>query len=219
LRSSVDTTRRLYARLRRYLAAHAEAGNAEAAKLLSAVDSGAGLLSVMQQSGERIDGLVESLKHFVNLDEGERRPLDVREGIDSALTLLSPLFGPSIDVQRSYPDSPPVVVCHPARLNQVFLNLIENAANAIGSDSQGEVRIGVSNGNGRVEIEVADNGRGIEPDRLQSLLEFGFTNKDGRVRMRLGLPGNRRTVEELGGELTIHSQPGRGTTVRIALPA
>jgi signal transduction histidine kinase len=219
LRSSVDTTERLLARLSGYLAAHAEAGDAQAKRLLSAVDSGAGLLSVMQQSGERINGLIASLKRFVNLDEVELRPLDVREGIDSALTLLSPLLGSRIEVQRSYPDTPPVVKCYPARLNQVFLNVIENAAHAIEGASPGQVRIGVRNGDGRVQIEVADNGRGIEPERMETLLSVGFTTKAGRVRMRLGLPGNRRTIEELGGQLTIDSQPGQGTTVRIALPA
>ncbi|MDD9937188.1 MAG: ATP-binding protein, partial [Myxococcales bacterium] len=218
LRSSIDTTDRLLSRMHGYLATHAEGGDPEARRLLAAIDSGAGLLSVMQQSGDRIDGLVESLKRFVSLDESEMKPLDVREGIDSALTLLSPVLGEDIDVQRHYPNTAPVVRCYPARLNQVFLNLIENAAHSIEDEGTGEVRIGVSNDNGRVEIEVADNGRGIAPERIQTLFDFGFTNKAGRVRMRLGLPSNKRTIEELGGELTIESEVGQGTRVQIALP-
>jgi signal transduction histidine kinase len=217
LRSAVDTSGRLLSRLEVYVQRHERAGDAEAARLLSAIRAGKPLLSVMQQSGERIDGLVESLKRFVSLDEHEMRPLDVREGIDSALTLLSPMLGDRIQVTRSYPTDPPVVQCYPARLNQVFLNLIENAVEAV--DDEGEIEIHIGRENGHVEVEVRDNGRGIEADRLASLFDFGFVNKDGRVRMRLGLPSNKRTVEELGGSLQVDSRTGRGTSVRVELPA
>lgn len=217
LRSAVDTTGRLLTRVQPYLATPAGLGDGEAQRLLNASGEGGALVSAMRQSGERIEALVTSLKRFVSLDEGRRKALDVREGLDGALTLLSPALEPRINVTRCYPELPPRVDCDPARLNQVFLSVLENAVTAC--ISGGHIAIEVTRENGHVAIAVRDTGCGIEAERLPGLFDVGFTRKQGRVAMRLGLPSSKRAVEELGGSIAVTSELGRGTCVSIALPA
>ena len=217
LRSAVDTTGRLLTRVQPYLETPAGLGDGEAQRLLSASGEGGALVSAMRQSGERIEALVTSLKRFVSHDEGRRAALDVREGLDGALTLLSPALEPRIKVTRCYPDHAPRVDCDPARLNQVFLSVLENAVTAC--ISGGDIAIEVTRQNGHVEIAVRDTGCGIEAERLPSLFDVGFTRKQGRVAMRLGLPSSKRAIEELGGSIAVTSELGRGTCVSIALPA
>jgi len=69
-----------------------------------------------------------------------------------------------------------------------------------------------------VDVIIADNGRGMTPEQLEQAFDFSFTEKAGRVRLRLGLATSRRTVEENGGKLTIESERGAGTRVHITLP-
>jgi signal transduction histidine kinase len=217
LRSAVDTTGRLLTRVQPYLETPAGLGDGEAQRLLLASGQSGALVSAMQKSGERIEALVTSLKRFVSLDEGRLKPLDVREGLDGALTLLSPVLARRIEVTRRYLDHAPRVECDPARLNQVFLSVLENAVNAC--DRGGAIAIEVTRQNGHVEIAVRDTGCGIEAERLPGLFDVGFTRKQGRVAMRLGLPSSKRAIEELGGSIAVTSELGRGTCVSIALPA
>jgi len=217
LRSAVDTTGRLLTRVQPYLATPASLGDGEAQRLLAASGHSGALVGAMAKSGERIEALVTSLKRFVSLDEGRLKALDVREGLDGALTLLSPVLAQRIEVTRSYPEHAPRVECDPARLNQVFLSVLENAVNAC--DGGGGIAIEVKRQNGHVEIAVRDTGCGIEAERLPSLFDVGFTRKQGRVAMRLGLPSSKRAIEELGGSIVVTSELGRGTCVSIALPA
>ena len=217
LRSAADTSGRMMSRLREAVAEQADHGDEHAKRLLAATENGPALTSLVLNSSERLDQLMASLKRFVSLDEGEARPFDVREGLDGALALLSPKLGDNITVERNYDSDDPVVTCNPARLNQVFLNLIDNAATAL--DGHGHIAIHVSRTNGKVEIAVEDDGPGISEPRLRELFDFGFTSKDGRVRMRVGLPSNKRAIEQLGGQLHVESQTGQGTAVRLALPA
>lgn len=220
LRSAVDTTGRLLARVRPYLEVPAGLGDAEAQRLLGASGASGALIGAMQKSGERIEALVTGIERFVSLDEGRLKALDVREGIDGALTLLSPALGQgikAIKVTRNYPEHAPRVQCDPARLNQVFLSVLENAVAAC--DDGGDIAIDVRRDNGHVEIAVRDTGCGIEAERLPGLFDVGFTRKNGRVAMRLGLPSSKRAIEELGGSIAVESELGRGTCVSIALPA
>lgn len=217
LRSAVDTTGRLMTRVQPYLEAPADLGDDEAKRLLQASGESGALVSAMRQSGERIEALVTSLKRFVSLDEGRRKAVDVRDGLDGALTVLSPVLEPRIKVTRCYPAHASRVECDPARLNQVFLSVLENAVTAC--TNGGAIAIEVTRQNGHVEIAVRDTGCGIEAERLPSLFDVGFTRKQGRVAMRLGLPSSKRAIEELGGSIAVTSELGRGTCVSIAIPA
>ena len=129
---------------------------------------------------------------------------------------MAPRLSGRIRVVRDYPESLSTVECQPARLNRVFLSLIENAANAIEGD--GEIRLHVAETQGGIEIDVSDDGPGIAKSELPTLFEVGLSRKGARVGMRLGLPMSRASVQEMGGSLSISSVEGEGTTVRIFLP-
>lgn len=210
LTSSADTLRRTIERVKANLPADDVRTHA---RLAAALD----LCRVQETSGARIRGLVDGLAHFVSLDEAELREVDVREGIDSALQVLASDIGDRIEIRRRYPDRVPRVRADAQRLNQVFLHLLQNAVHAI--DAEGRIEVEVRCADDRLEIVFRDSGRGIEPSRIPELFDFGFTTKQGRMALRLGLPVSKRTVEELGGELRVDSTVGTGTTVRVGLPA
>lgn len=176
------------------------------------------LIRVQDGSVDRIGSLVNSLKGFISLDAAQLGEVDVREGIESALTLLGPVLNERIHIVKEYAAGIGRVRCYPEKLNQVFLNLLQNAVKAVAQG--GEIRISVANGGNSIRVGFTDNGRGIREDRLHEVFDFGFATKiDGRVGLRLGLPLSKRTVEEIGGSLRIESTPGQGTMVEVLLPA
>ena len=83
----------------------------------------------------------------------------------------------------------------------------------------GTIEIRVARSNGQVEVEFSDDGPGIPADRLGELFEFGFTQKAGRIGLRMGLPSSKRLLQDMGGQISIDSRPGHGTQVRVRLPA
>ena len=185
-------------------------------RLARVVEAGTSASASLEQASTRITEVLETLKRFVALDEAERKPFDVRQGLDDTISLMAPRLSGRIRVVRDYPESLSTVECQPARLNRVFLSLIENAANAIEGD--GEIRLHVAETQGGIEIDVSDDGPGIAKSELPTLFEVGLSRKGARVGMRLGLPMSRASVQEMGGSLSISSVEGEGTTVRIFLP-
>ncbi len=215
LRSAGDTVERSLQRCEAFLDGARE--ERDEARTRSALGAGRTVATALTQSAERISRTVDTLKHFVSLDAAERKPHDVREGLDTALSLLAEPYGARTRVVRDYADEVSRVLCYPAKLNQVFLSVLQNAGQAI--DGDGEVRVRVAPGEGeRVEVEITDDGRGIAADRLAGIFEVGFTDKGGRVGMRLGLAMSKRHVEEIGGRIEVRSELGRGTAVLLSLP-
>jgi signal transduction histidine kinase len=184
--------------------------------LARTTDATTRLTQLIQDSSERLGRIISELKQFVSLDQSERRLFDVRQGLDSAITLLKPSLGEQIDIVRLYDVEHAMVNCYPAKLNQVFINLLKNASAAI--DSAGQIRVRLRGAEGSVEIRIEDDGRGIAQDRLATLFDFGFTEKAGRMALRMGLPSSKQTVEEVDGQIEVQSQPGSGTTVTLRLP-
>jgi len=216
LRSAADTSGRMLARCRQFAETTAAKNDQSARQLVAATAQAETVSSLIRKSTDRLDDLLASLKQFVALDAAKLQAYDVRQGIDSAVTLLSPTFGEGVRIQRDYCDERPLVRCHPAKLNQVFANLLENAGRALGGT--GEIRIRVERNDAQVEVQIADDGPGIDPDKLASVFEIGFTQKAGRVGLRMGLPSSKRSIEDLGGKLRIETELGKGTVVRISLP-
>lgn len=216
LRSSVDTLGRVVGGYRRYVETQSGRGDGEAQRLARSSSAAEGLLSVMNDSAERLIRLMGSLKRFVSLDQSSHQRLDVRESIDSALAVLGPSLTPGITIRQNYVDSDLRIQGDPAKLNQLFWNLLQNSLTAL--QGKGEIRIDARRDKGQIKVDLSDNGVGIPEDRLHDVFDFGFTQKNGRVGLRLGLPTSKLTVDELGGEISIHSVPGEGTSVRLCLP-
>jgi two-component system NtrC family sensor kinase len=217
LRSSVDTLGRVMGGYRRYVETQSSRGDGEAKRLERSGNATDGLLSVMNDSAERLIRLMGSLKRFVSLDQSSHQRLDVRESIDSALAVLGPSLTPGITIRQNYVDSDLRIKGDPAKLNQLFWNLLQNSLTAL--QGKGEIRIDARRDKGQIKVDLSDNGVGIPEDRLHDVFDFGFTQKNGRVGLRLGLPTSKLTVDELGGEISIHSVPGEGTSVHLRLPA
>ncbi len=175
------------------------------------------LSEVTRTACERITGIVRELRTFARLDESDRKAIDVHEGLESTFLLVNHLIKGRIDLRRDYGPLPPVE-CHPNQINQVFMNLIVNACQAI----EGEGRLSVKTRHepqlGRVTIAVSDTGHGIKPENLSRIFDPGFTTKGVGTGTGLGLSICYQIVEAHGGEITVDSEVGKGTTFTIALP-
>jgi two-component system NtrC family sensor kinase len=179
-------------------------------------------VAVSREAARRITGIVGSLRNFARLDETGRKAVDLHEGIESTLVLAQYLFKNRITVRRDY-GVLPRVDCFPNQLNQVFLNILVNAAHAI--DGAGEISVSTHTAPATetrpesVVIEIVDTGCGIPPEHLGRIFDPGFTTKGVGIGTGLGLAICYRIVAAHHGRIDVDSTPGRGTTVRITLPA
>jgi len=202
--ANADLTRRAVARLR-------EPG-ADRGRALEALDRAC---AVMNDGGQRIERLVRTLRNFARLDESPVQTVDLHDGLDATIELLGHQLRDRIAVVRDYGDLP-LVACRPDAVNQVFLNLLINAAQAIEGHGTITVRTRVDGDYGVVEIE--DTGTGIAPDNLVRLFEAGFTTKPRGLGTGLGLAICRRIADDHGGTMDADSTLGHGSRFRLRLP-
>lgn len=173
--------------------------------------------SVLRTNGiavERMVNLVRNLRNFGRPTTSEPRPVDLHEGIEGTLALLGHELK-EIEVVRDFGELP-LVVCHPNRINQVFMNLVHNAAQAMHDGGVLTIRTRAEGDHARVS--VADTGRGIPRDVIEEIFEPGFTTKGERIGMGLGLAITLQIVHQHGGEISVESEPGHGTTFDVDLP-
>lgn len=190
------------------------------------------LMRSMHVGTERIRNLVLSLRNFSRLDEAAVKSVDLHEGIESTLVILHNRLklkpnATAVAVVKHY-GSLPSIQCYPSQLNQVFMNLLSNALDALedglvtgklAGDHGPEVRITTRVVGDRVEVAIADNGPGI-PEAIQTkIFDAFFTTKPVNKGTGLGLSISHQIVTDLhGGRLRCHSQPGQGTELIIDLP-
>ena len=166
---------------------------------------------------ERIKGIVQNLRLFSRLDEAELKEVDVHEGIESTIRLLSQYFtSPSIALRRVYGNLPRIN-CYAGQLNQVWMNLLVNAAQAIGENT-GEVSIETSSREDTVAVSVSDTGSGIAPEHVNRIFDPFFTTKPVGEGTGLGLSISHGIITRHGGTLTVESAVGQGTTFNVVLP-
>jgi len=159
--------------------------------------------------------IVKNLRNFARLDEADWKTADLREGMDSTLALVEHLRRGRIEIVREY-GAIPAIACHPGQLNQVFMNLLVNAIQAIEGPGTIRVRIGVDGAHLRVDVD--DTGSGIAPAHLPRIFDPGFTTKGVGVGTGLGLAICHRIVAAHGGSIEVASQPGAGSTFSVRLP-
>ena len=217
VKSAADVSARGLARIREALAQDTGLDEAERRQTLERVLKALGDNSkATTEAIERLSRIVGSLKTFTHLDRAEYERVDVHEGLDSALTLMEPRFGPRVAVVREYGQLPPLT-CYPQELNQLYMSLLQNACQAL-DQSSGRIVVRTAAEEGFVTIIIADNGRGIPQERLRHIFEPAFASKEGRVAMGMGLSLSYNIVSKHAGTLEIDSEPGHGTTVTIRLP-
>lgn len=183
----------------------------EVRRIVKAVD---GILRVNDIAVERLTTIVRSLRTFGRLDRARIDWADMHEGIDATLAILAHETR-HITIERDYDDLPPVR-CHPDQLNQVWMNLVMNAVQAM--PETGSLTIRTLHRGEEVHIIFTDTGCGIAQDHLQRIFEPGFTTKSGRVGMGLGLLISRQVIDHHQGRIAVDSEVGAGTTFTVALP-
>lgn len=168
---------------------------------------------------DRIQELVLDLKNFSRLDETQFKTVDLNEGIDTTLKIAHNQIKHKLEVHRDFTNGM-IVECFPARLNQVFLNLITNAAQAC--DPAGELFISTkfdnSGGSKVAVLKFRDTGRGISDENMQKIFEPFFTTKPVGQGTGLGLSIAFKIIEQHKGSISVSSEVGKGTEFTITLP-
>jgi two-component system, NtrC family, sensor kinase len=174
------------------------------------------IISDCREGAQRICDVVKNLRLFSHLDEAKLKSIDIHGGIDSTIRLLSSYFGTGhIVLRRDYTDLPPVN-CYAGQLNQVWMNLLVNAAQAI--TDQGEVTVSTRLVGNAVAIAISDTGTGIPEDELSRIFDPFFTTKPVGEGTGLGLSISYGIVERHGGTIAVASEVGRGTTFTVRIP-
>jgi two-component system NtrC family sensor kinase len=164
----------------------------------------------------QISEIVGSLKDFSRLDRSKVASFDLHQGLDSTLRIAQQQVKDR-QVRREFGPIPKIS-CSPSQINQVFLNLIANAAQATAAGSGViTLRTGLR-GSTHVAVEVADNGHGIPPEVLPKIFDPFFTTKGVGKGTGLGLSICYKIVESHGGKLEVQSRPGAGTRFTVLLP-
>jgi len=187
------------------------------------------VISSIKNGTQRIREIVLTLRNFSRLDEVGLKLVDIHEGIDSTLLILqSRLQGesdyPVIKIYKNYTDLPKVE-CYAAELNQVFMNILINAIEALDkcefykTQTEGVISISTQLLNSNtVTISIRDNGQGITPDIKQKIFDPFFTTKSVGKGIGLGLSISYQIVEKHNGRIECFSTPGIGTECLIQLP-
>jgi chemotaxis family two-component system sensor kinase Cph1 len=214
----------------------------EAVELEFIVEDLPKLLGSMKVGANRIREIVQSLRNFSRIDEADIKPVDIHDGLDSALLILSNRLKPkpdrpAIHLIKEY-GSLPLVECYPVQINQVFMNVLTNAIDALedafvnnnlsshGGDKEEPVKCGqirivteICPGEKAVAVRIKDNGCGMTQTVRQKIFEPFFTTKPVGKGAGIGLTiSHEIAVEQHGGKLTCISAPGEGTELIIEIP-
>ncbi len=163
---------------------------------------------------ERVAKIVADLKDFAHVDKAEFEYADINNGIESTLNIVWNELKYKAEITKDLGNIP-LIKCYPQRLNQVFMNILVNAAHAI--EKKGEIRIATRADDGRVEIRISDTGCGIPPEVLSKIYDPFFTTKDVGKGTGLGLNVAYNIIEKHQGTIDVETEVGKGTTFIIRL--
>lgn len=178
------------------------------------------LLKESMDGLKRVKDIVQSLKEFAHVDIREWAIADIHQGLDTTLNIVKNEIKYKATVEKHYGNIPQIN-CIIAQLNQVFMNLLVNAAQAIQERGVITISTGMSKKEGEdwVWIKVADTGSGIAPEHLNRVFDPFFTTKPVGNGTGLGLSLSYGIIESHGGQIKVESELGRGTSFTILLPA
>ncbi|MEO5857764.1 MAG: ATP-binding protein [Pyrinomonadaceae bacterium] len=183
------------------------------ARTVSDLDS---IIADCREGAERVRDIVQNLRTFSRLDEAELKRTDIHEGIDSTIRILSRYFSVgTIELVRDFGELP-AIEAYSAKLNQVWMNLLVNAAQACGSNP-GRVTISTRATDGKVCVAITDTGCGIDPAVAGRIFDPFFTTKSVGDGTGLGLSISFGIIEDHGGTIKVKSEPGVGTTFTVEL--
>jgi signal transduction histidine kinase len=196
---------------------HAGAATEAAVRWIAASLLARELAAELSESTDRMSKLVKAVKMYAYMDRGGLVEVDVREGLDTTLTILGhKLKHTTIEVERDIDEDLPHFQAYGAELNQVWTNLLDNAIDALGES--GTITISAHRDGDCVEVDIADDGPGVPPEAQERIFDPFFTTKEVGKGTGLGLDTARRiVVDRHHGSLTLRTQPGQ-TVFRVRLP-
>lgn len=173
------------------------------------------LLKESQDGLARVSNIVQNLKEFSHGEEAGWQQADLEAGMDSTLNLLAGEIERKAAIVREYSELPGID-CIPSEINQVFMNLLLNAVQAI--DDKGTITIRTGTQADEVWLEVEDSGKGIAPEHINRIFDPFFTTKPVGKGTGLGLSLSYGIVQKHNGRIDVKSAPGKGSTFRVWLP-
>ncbi len=175
------------------------------------------LMSESREGIRRVRKIVQDLKDFSHVDtKQDWEWTNLHQGIDSTLNIVNNEIKYKADVVKQYGELPEVQ-CLPSEMNQVFMNLLVNAAHAV-DKTRGTITVRTGNRDDQVWIEIEDDGCGIAKENLSRIFDPFFTTKPVGKGTGLGLSLSYGIVQKHGGRLEVDSEPGRGTLFRVTIP-
>ena len=173
------------------------------------------LIEESREGTERIKNIIQDLKDFAHPGEDKPKFADINKNLNSTVNVVWNEIKYKAEVTRDYGDLPEVH-CYPQMLNQVFMNLLVNAAQAI--KERGEIRIKTRADNGYVEIKISDTGSGIPQEHLSKIFNPFFTTKEVGKGTGLGLNVAYNIIKKHHGMIDVESTVGAGTTFTVKIP-
>jgi signal transduction histidine kinase len=173
------------------------------------------LLEESRSGVVRVQDIVQNLKCFARLDEAEFKVASIHEIIESTLKVVWNELKYKCEVDKRFGEVPPTL-CNPGQLNQVFMNLLINAAQAI--EERGHVVIATDVFEEKIRCRISDDGIGIPEEHLKDLFTPFFTTKPVGMGTGLGLSISYGIIKDHGGSIDVQSEVGKGTTFTILLP-
>jgi signal transduction histidine kinase len=173
------------------------------------------LMGTIMNGSQRTSEIIQGLKTFTR-DSGDlKQPYMIEEGLDAALTLLTHKMKGHVEVIKNY-HFRQKIICNASKINQVFLNVIDNAVQAM--PEQGVLIVESLESNNHCVIRISDNGQGIEESTQMKIFEPFFTTKEIGQGTGLGLAISYAIIKEHNGDIVVQSTTGKGTTFVISLP-
>lgn len=180
------------------------------------------VLASMKLGTERISEIVLSLRNFSRLDQAGKKTVNIHEGIESTLLFLKHRIRQEIQITREYGDLP-LIECYPAELNQVFMNILSNAIDAVleqhdkSQEKQILIKTEITESH-RAKITVIDSGIGIKTETQNKIFDPFFTTKPVNKGTGLGLSISYQIIKDHQGEITVKSELGHGAEFVIEIP-
>ncbi|HBY62496.1 MAG TPA: hypothetical protein DEH78_21955 [Solibacterales bacterium] len=170
----------------------------------------------IRDSVERLGKIAARMQRFTNLDRAEVQEANINSLLEDVVALVDPSARERGALEFVGEDVPPLL-CRPQQISAVFHNVLSNALQAV--DGDGRVTVRTRAGNGKVEIDVHDNGIGLSTDEVERLFDPAFRETGGIVSTgNWGMFSARQIIRQHGGEIAVESGRGRGTTVSVTLP-
>ncbi|MDA8214956.1 MAG: response regulator [Nitrospiraceae bacterium] len=179
------------------------------------IDDLGNLIRESLDGAERVKKIVQDLKSFSRIDEAEWKMADINAGIESTINIVWNELKYKATVKKEYGNIP-LTKCNPGQLNQVFMNILINAAHAI--EKQGEITVKTWHGSGFIYISISDTGKGIPSENLNRIFEPFFTTKEVGKGTGLGLSIAYDIVKKHNGDITVESKAGKGSAFTIKIP-